>query len=1145
MPSSFTPNLGIEKPAEGEQDGVWGDIVNENMDILDRAINGSVTLTLTGTSSTLTTTDGALSNGQYKTIILGGTPSGTHTITIAPNDAQKIYFVYNTTAQSVVFTQGSGGNVTIATGDSAVIYSSGGGATAAVTNLTDHFAMSSVRITGGVITGITDLAVADGGTGASDAATARTNLGLGTMATQGAGAVAITGGTINGTVIGGTTAAAGTFTTGNFGLGAVGTPSITFTGDTNTGIFSPGADTLAFVEGGVEAMRISSAGFVGIGTSTPGSLLDVNGAIGAAQLIFPGGNSHLQVRAGNVVSFLDIDFPQVTTEVGTVRLYRNTNTTGVKSMRFHRGDGTATEDVRIAVGTADSFFGLGGGDLGVGTGTPAVKLDVLSDGLIIRAQSTTSTEAYMRFDGTGTSFPFIGLVGGIGTFGNTDASPIRFNTNTLERLRIDSSGNVGIGLTNPAVNLDIGGTASPQVRTLSTTNAVDLRMQALGAAGTGTFGTISNHPAVILSNNLERMRFFTSGGVSINSLTDPGANNLSVTGNILIPAATTETRAIEIGSGRAGNGTSFVDLIGDATYTDYGARLARGATGANTDTTLYHRGTGALQLLAQEAGIIALYTSATERVRITSAGDLGVGTAAPTNFGVGYQTIQVNATNGGVFRSSNTAGTAVGDFYADTTGVVILRSATNIPLTLQTNSVERFRIGTAGQLGIGGANYGTSGQVLTSGGPSAAPSWTTVASSGGTVTSVAVSGGTTGLTTSGGPITTTGTITLAGTLALTNGGTGATTDSAARTNLGLVIGTNVQAYDAGLQSIAGLTTAADTMIYTTALSTYATASLTAAGRAILDDVDAAAQRTTLGLGTIATQGAGAVAITGGTINGTTIGATTASTGAFTTGTFNLGAVGTPSITFAGDTNTGIFSPAADTIAFVEGGVEAMRIDASGFVGVGVTPSAWGSFKGLDIGASGSIASLITTTSVGSNWFFNGTNYVRKAIGYAPLYFLDAATGNHDFYTPGTGAAASTFAPGTVALSVRPSGVVVVPLTLQVSTITNSGATRGPNFSKAYVETVFALTGTTPALDPANGGIQTWTLTANSTPTDSVQAGESITLLIDDGTAFTVTWPSVTWKTNGGVAPTLLTTGLTVIVLWKVGSVLYGARVGDA
>lgn len=93
------------------------------------------------------------------------------------------------------------------------------------------------------------------------------------------------------------------------------------------------------------------------------------------------------------------------------------------------------------------------------------------------------------------------------------------------------------------------------------------------------------------------------------------------------------------------------------------------------------------------------------------------------------------------------------------------------------------------------------------------------------------------------------------------------------------------------------------------------------------------------------------------------------------------------------------------------------------------------------------------------------------------------------------------------------------------------------------ETVYALTGTTPALDPANGTIQTWTLSANSTPTDSLSDGESITLMIDDGTAYTITWPTITWV--GGSAPTLATTGYTVVVIWKVGSTLYGKYVGDA
>ena len=162
MASSYTTRTGIEKPATGEQSGTWGDTTNLNFDIIDTALNGVVTLSLSGTSSSLTTSDGSVSDGMNKLIVCGGSPSGTHTITIAPNDAEKIYFVTNDTNQSVVFSQGSGANVTVATGESRIIRADGAGGGAAVTHFTSTMAASTTFINNTAACDATALAIALG-----------------------------------------------------------------------------------------------------------------------------------------------------------------------------------------------------------------------------------------------------------------------------------------------------------------------------------------------------------------------------------------------------------------------------------------------------------------------------------------------------------------------------------------------------------------------------------------------------------------------------------------------------------------------------------------------------------------------------------------------------------------------------------------------------------------------------------------------------------------------------------------------------------------------------------------------------------------------------------------------------------------------
>ena len=169
--------------------------------------------------------------------------------------------------------------------------------------------------------------------------------------------------------------------------------------------------------------------------------------------------------------------------------------------------------------------------------------------------------------------------------------------------------------------------------------------------------------------------------------------------------------------------------------------------------------------------------------------------------------------------------------------------------------------------------------------------------------------------------------------------------------------------------------------------------------------------------------------------------------------------------------------------------------------------------------------------------------------------------NPNGYTSNTGTVTSiTAGTGLTGGTITTSGTIAIDSTVATltgtQTLTNktltspvltTASTSGAfTFGGAIDETVFAVTGTTPALSPSNGTIQTWTLSGNSTPTAGTWNDcESLTLMVLDGTAYTITWTSVSVTWVGGTAPILDTAKQNVIELWKVGGVVYGAIVGAA
>jgi len=185
---------------------------------------------------------------------------------------------------------------------------------------------------------------------------------------------------------------------------------------------------------------------------------------------------------------------------------------------------------------------------------------------------------------------------------------------------------------------------------------------------------------------------------------------LDVAGNIVLSGQSTDPQFVRVGTGRTDNGFSFIDFVGDTTHIAYGLRVIRNNSGPDTLSQILHKGTGGLRLNAEDAGFVSVLTDGSERMRVTSTGDVGIGTSTPA-----HQFEVENSTGSAIIAAtSSVTGTTqirMGDTANTGAGRIEYDNSANA-MSLHTAGNERVTITSAGDVGIGTTSPGSKLSVV-------------------------------------------------------------------------------------------------------------------------------------------------------------------------------------------------------------------------------------------------------------------------------------------------------------------------------------------------------------------------------------------------------------------------------------------------